>query len=50
MVGLVCTALVLTGCSRQGGKQEQSPDGVTAGQVANTPRLKIAMITHAPPR
>lgn len=42
--------LVAVGCSSQGGKkaQEDSENTAISGK-ANTPRLKIAMITHAAP-
>ncbi|MEU0845130.1 sugar ABC transporter substrate-binding protein [Streptomyces sp. NPDC005962] len=43
------TVLLATGCSSGGGKKAQdSADGISAGK-ANTPRMKIAMITHAAP-
>src|SRR5512144_1294944 len=43
-------ALSLASCSSSGGKQEeQQASGGSAGQVANTPRFKIAMITHEAP-
>ncbi|EFL26006.1 putative ABC-type sugar transport system [Streptomyces himastatinicus ATCC 53653] len=45
----VVTVLLATGCSSQGGKKAQdSADDISAGK-ANTPRMKIAMITHAAP-
>ncbi|MFF7653756.1 sugar ABC transporter substrate-binding protein [Streptomyces sp. NPDC007983] len=43
------TVLLATGCSSQGGKKAQdAADDISAGK-ANTPRMKIAMITHAAP-
>ncbi|WP_107097126.1 sugar ABC transporter substrate-binding protein [Streptomyces sp. NBRC 110028] len=43
------TVLLATGCSSQGGKKAQDAgDDISAGK-ANTPRMKIAMITHAAP-
>jgi simple sugar transport system substrate-binding protein len=42
VAGLATVALVLAGCSSQGGKQEQAA-------AAETPRYKIAMITHGEP-
>jgi simple sugar transport system substrate-binding protein len=44
-------ALSLAACSSSGGKQEeqQTSGGGSAGQVADTPRYKIAMITHEAP-
>ena len=41
-------ALTMTGCSSSGGKAEDTGDGAAAG-VADTPRMKIAMVTHAAP-
>jgi simple sugar transport system substrate-binding protein len=45
VVGLLAAA----GCSSSGGKQAQEDNSVAAAGQANTPRLKIAMIHHAPP-
>lgn len=43
------TVLLATACSSQGGKKAQdAADDMSAGK-ANTPRMKIAMITHAAP-
>ncbi len=48
IAGLVTAALALTACSGSGGKNaETQTPGVAAGQ-ANTPRMKIIMVTHAP--
>ncbi|MCW4466363.1 substrate-binding domain-containing protein [Glutamicibacter sp. MNS18] len=41
-------ALVLTGCSSQGGRQVAEED-LPAGQVAATDPIKVAMITHSAP-
>jgi len=41
-------ALTLAGCSSSGGKPEDTASGAAAG-VADTPRIKIAMVTHAAP-
>ncbi|MFI0780457.1 sugar ABC transporter substrate-binding protein [Streptomyces sp. NPDC021212] len=42
------TALVLAGCSSSGGKKaEEAGSNVSAGK-ATTPRMTIAMVTHAP--
>jgi simple sugar transport system substrate-binding protein len=47
----VGAALVLVAalgaCSSSGGKQEEQDSGGAAGNVANTPRMKVAFITHA---
>ena len=45
----VCLAIAVSGCSSQGGKQEeQQAAGGSAGK-ADTPRMTIAMINHASP-
>ncbi|WP_433166679.1 sugar ABC transporter substrate-binding protein [Kribbella sp. CA-247076] len=47
----VGAALVLVAalgaCSESGGKQEEQSSGGSGGNVADTPRMKIAFITHA---
>ncbi|TGB14740.1 substrate-binding domain-containing protein [Streptomyces sp. MZ04] len=52
VIAAACTAGVLlaAGCSSSAGgkKAEEEGNPVSAGK-ANTPRMKIAMITHAPP-
>ncbi|MDP9695909.1 UNVERIFIED_ORG: simple sugar transport system substrate-binding protein [Arthrobacter globiformis] len=40
--------LALTACSSQGGRAPESNSGGVGGQAASTPRMKIALITHAP--
>jgi simple sugar transport system substrate-binding protein len=40
--------LALTACSSQGGRAPEANSGGGGGQVASTPRMKIALITHAP--
>jgi simple sugar transport system substrate-binding protein len=46
----IAVALVLAGCSEQGGRQEtEGNGGGTGGQVASTERFTIAMITHEAP-
>ncbi|MFE5161234.1 sugar ABC transporter substrate-binding protein [Streptomyces sp. NPDC056697] len=47
----LATAAVLlaAGCSSQGGKKAQEADSGLAAGKADTPRLRIAMITHAAP-
>ncbi|ABS05517.1 sugar ABC transporter substrate-binding protein [Kineococcus radiotolerans] len=42
-------ALTVGGCSSSGGKAEDTADGGAAAGVADTPRMKIAMVTHAAP-
>lgn len=44
---LLFPALGLAACSGQGGRAPES-DASAQGAVADTPRLKVAMITHAP--
>ena len=39
--------LALTACSSQGGRTPEADSG-GGGQAASTPRMKIALITHAP--
>ena len=41
--------LALTACSSQGGRAPEGNTGGGAGQVASTPRMKVALITHAAP-
>ncbi len=42
--------LGLTACSDSGGKQaEENTDSGTGGNAANTPRMKVALITHQAP-
>jgi len=45
----VAGLLVMTGCSSGGGKQAQADNALGAAGKADTPRIKIAMIHHAPP-
>ncbi|RAM37029.1 substrate-binding domain-containing protein [Arthrobacter globiformis] len=40
--------LALTACSTQGGRAPEANSGGGGGQAASTPRMKIALITHAP--
>ncbi|MDQ0616323.1 substrate-binding domain-containing protein [Arthrobacter globiformis] len=40
--------LALTACSSQGGRAPEANSGGGGGQAASTPRMKIALITHAP--
>ncbi|GAA4615259.1 sugar ABC transporter substrate-binding protein [Actinoallomurus liliacearum] len=42
-------ALALTACSSHGGKKAQESANDTGAGKANTPRMKIAMVTHQPP-
>jgi simple sugar transport system substrate-binding protein len=44
----VVVALGLVACSSTGGKPASTGGGISAGSV-DTPRIKIAMVTHAPP-
>lgn len=46
--GAAVLALALTACSSTGGKQSTDGDTSTSG-AANTPRMTIALITHAAP-
>jgi len=47
LAGLLTAALALTACSGSGGKEGEAGGG--AGNVAETERLKVAMITHEAP-
>ncbi|MFC6355400.1 substrate-binding domain-containing protein [Luethyella okanaganae] len=40
-------ALVLAGCSSSGGRADTGSDGTSVGTTADTPKITIAMITHA---
>jgi simple sugar transport system substrate-binding protein len=42
-------AATMVACSSSGGKQEEQNAGGSGGNVANTPRMKVAFITHAAP-
>ncbi|MEJ3744708.1 substrate-binding domain-containing protein [Actinomycetes bacterium KLBMP 9797] len=46
LVLLTAVTLGLAACSSEGGKQEEESNGGGNAGVADTPRLKIAMITH----
>ena len=49
LAALAAAAVVISGCSNSGGKQqEQGGAGLSAG-TASTPRMKVAVITHATP-
>jgi simple sugar transport system substrate-binding protein len=41
--------VALGACSSSGGKKSEQSTGAAAGNVANTPRMKVAFITHAAP-
>ena len=49
LVAAVVPLMALSACSSQGGKPADSAQAAGAGQVASTPRIKIALITHAAP-
>ncbi|GAA4574916.1 substrate-binding domain-containing protein [Planotetraspora kaengkrachanensis] len=49
MVTGTLAALVLAACSSSGGKQPAQASGAAQAGVADTPRMTIALITHAPP-
>lgn len=48
MAAAVVPMLALSACSSTGGRPATSSAAGGGGQVATTPRLKIALITHAP--
>ena len=45
----VCAVLTIAGCSTTGGRQAAQSAGGGGGQAVDTPRMKVAMITHAAP-
>lgn len=50
VAALIVPALGLTACSSGGGRAPETPAGSdAAGAVATTPKIKIALITHAAP-
>jgi simple sugar transport system substrate-binding protein len=48
VAALAIPMLALTACSSQGGRAPEASSGGGGGQAASTPRMKIALITHAP--
>lgn len=48
LAAVVIAGLALTACTSEGGKQAEEGGGAAAGK-AKTPRMTIAMITHAAP-
>ena len=42
-------AAALAACSSSGGKQEEQSSGGGGAGVADTPRMKVALITHSGP-
>ncbi|QHK22640.1 substrate-binding domain-containing protein (plasmid) [Pseudarthrobacter psychrotolerans] len=49
LVSAVVPMLALSACSSQGGRAPDTGNAAGGGQVASTPKIKIAMITHAGP-
>ncbi|MET3141840.1 UNVERIFIED_ORG: simple sugar transport system substrate-binding protein [Arthrobacter sp. UYEF2] len=49
LVASVVPMLALSACSSSGGKAPEAAGGGAAGQAVSTPKLKIALITHAAP-
>ncbi|WP_426998377.1 substrate-binding domain-containing protein [Pseudarthrobacter sp. N5] len=49
LVAAVVPMLALSACSSTGGKPADSGNAGGGGQAASTPRIKIAMVTHAGP-
>ena len=45
----VVLVAALAACSSSGGKQEEQGSGGSGGGVADTPRMKVALITHSGP-
>ncbi|WP_458411219.1 substrate-binding domain-containing protein, partial [Kocuria rosea] len=46
---LLTPAMVLAGCSSEGGRETTAAGEGGGGQAAQTEQIKIAMVTHAPP-
>ncbi len=49
LTAAVVPMLALTACSSGGGRTPDSGNAAGGGQVAGTPRIKLALITHAAP-
>ncbi len=49
LVASVVPMLALSACSSTGGKAPEAAGGAGGGQAVSTPKLKIALITHAAP-
>ncbi len=49
LVSAVVPMLALSACTSQGGRAAETGDAGGSGQVASTPEIKVAMITHAGP-
>ncbi|MEA5454891.1 substrate-binding domain-containing protein [Sinomonas sp. JGH33] len=47
VAALAVPVLALAACSSQGGKPADNAGGGGGGQVASTPKIKVALITHA---
>jgi simple sugar transport system substrate-binding protein len=45
----LAVVVALAACSSSGGKQEEQNAGSGSGNVADTPRMKVALITHSGP-
>jgi simple sugar transport system substrate-binding protein len=49
LVAAVAPMLALSACSSSGGRPADSGNAAPGGQAVSTPRLKVALITHAAP-
>ncbi len=49
LVATVVPMLALSACSSTGGKAPEAAGGAGGGQTVSTPKIKVAMITHAGP-
>ncbi|MEO5780936.1 MAG: sugar ABC transporter substrate-binding protein, partial [Arthrobacter oryzae] len=49
LVASVVPMLALGACSSTGGKAPEAGGGGAAGQAVSTPKIKVAMVTHAGP-
>jgi simple sugar transport system substrate-binding protein len=49
LTAVLVPLIAMTACSSQGGRPDQAGNAAGGGQVVSTPRLKIALVTHAAP-
>lgn len=49
VIAAIAPMLALSACSTTGGRPASTAGGGDAGQAATTPRIKVALITHAAP-
>ena len=49
LVAAVVPMMALSACSSSGGRPAENANAGAGGQAASTPRIKVALITHAAP-